>query len=106
ARRRRGEGRPRGDRSADGAHPRARSVAVSTSTLLAIDGDSFAHRAYHSMPKSIRHNAIVGFTNMLTGLYGQEHPDAVLVAWDTLEVPNYRHDAVAAYQSELGLDRP
>jgi DNA polymerase-1 len=76
-----------------------------TKTLLAVDGDSFAHRAYHSMPKSIRHNAIVGFTNMLTGLYGQEQPDAVLVAWDTLEVPTYRHEAFEPYQSGRVFDQ-
>jgi DNA polymerase I len=70
-----------------------------TGTLLAIDGDSFAHRAYHSMPKTIRHNAVVGFTNMLLGLYQQNEPDAVLVAWDTLEVPTYRHTAFESYQS-------
>ena len=68
-------------------------------TLLTIDGDSFAHRAYHSMPKSIRFNAVVGFTNMLVGLYQQSKPDAVLVAWDTLEVPTYRHEAYEPYQS-------
>jgi DNA polymerase I len=69
------------------------------STLLAVDGDSFAHRAYHSMPKSVRLNAVVGFTNMLTRLWEQERPGAVLVGWDTLEVPTYRHEAFAAYQS-------
>ncbi|HZT45172.1 MAG TPA: 5'-3' exonuclease [Gaiellaceae bacterium] len=68
-------------------------------TLLAIDGDSFAHRAYHSMPKSVRLNAVVGFTNMVTRLWEQERPDAVLVGWDTLEVPTYRHEAFAPYQS-------
>ena len=57
------------------------------------------------MPKSIRHNAIVGFTNMLTGLYRQEHPDAVLVAWDTLEVPTYRHEAFEPYQSGRVFDQ-
>ena len=51
------------------------------------------------MPKSIRLNAIVGFTNMLSRLWEQERPDAVLVAWDTLEVPTYRHTAFDAYQS-------
>jgi DNA polymerase-1 len=75
------------------------------STLLAIDGDSFAHRAYHSMPKTIRHNAIVGFTNMLLRLYQQEEPDAVLVAWDTLETPTYRHTAFEAYQSGRVFDQ-
>jgi DNA polymerase-1 len=69
------------------------------SLLLAVDGDSFAHRAYHALPKSIRLNAIVGFTNMLTRLWQAEEPDAVLLAWDTLEVPTYRHESFEAYQS-------
>jgi len=67
--------------------------------LLVVDGDSFAHRAYHSLPKSIRLNAVVGFTNMLTQLWQAERPDAVLVGWDTLTVPTYRHEAFEAYQS-------
>jgi len=69
------------------------------SVLLAVDGDSFAHRAYHGLPKSIRLNAIVGFTNMLTRLWQAERPDAVVVGWDTLETPTYRHTAYEAYQS-------
>jgi DNA polymerase I len=69
------------------------------SVLLAVDGDSFAHRAYHALPKSIRLNAVVGFTNMLMRLWDAERPDAVLVAWDTLEVPTYRHEAFETYQS-------
>jgi DNA polymerase-1 len=67
--------------------------------LLAVDGDSFAHRAYHALPKSIRMNAVVGFTNMLVRLWQAEQPDAVLVGWDSLSVPTYRHEAFAAYQS-------
>jgi DNA polymerase-1 len=74
------------------------------SLLLAIDGDSFAHRAYHALPKSIRLNAVVGFTNMLVRLWQAEQPDAVLVAWDTLSVPTYRHDAFEPYQSGRVFD--
>jgi len=69
------------------------------SALLAVDGDSFAHRAYHALPKSIRLNAVVGFTNMLVRLWQAERPEAVLVAWDTLSVPTYRHEAFEPYQS-------
>jgi DNA polymerase-1 len=69
------------------------------STLLVVDGDSFAHRAYHALPKSIHLNAVVGFTNMLTRLWEAEQPGAVLVGWDTLSVPTYRHEAFAAYQA-------
>jgi len=72
--------------------------------LLAVDGDSLAHRAYHALPKSIRLNAIVGFANMLVRLWTSERPDAVLVAWDTLTVPTYRHEAFEAYQSGRVFD--
>jgi DNA polymerase-1 len=69
------------------------------STLLVVDGDSFAHRAYHALPKSVKLNAVVGFTNMLTQLWKAEQPAAVLVGWDTLSVPTYRHEAFEPYQS-------
>jgi len=73
--------------------------------LLAVDGDSFAHRAYHALPKQIRRaegrpaNMIVGFTNMLVGLWDQEQPRSVLVGFDSLDTPTYRHEAFPAYQS-------
>ena len=67
--------------------------------LLAVDGDSFAHRAYHALPKSIRLNAVVGFSNMLLGLWDAEKPRAVLVGWDSLGSPTYRNEAFEAYQS-------
>ena len=78
--------------------------------LLAVDGDSLAHRAYHALPKTIRGaegqpaGAIVGFSNMLLRLWEAEAPRAVLVAWDTLEVPTYRHEAFDAYQSGRVFD--
>ena len=75
-----------------------------TRPLLAVDGDSFAHRAYHGLPKSINRNAVVGFTNMIVRLWEQEQPRAVVVGWDTLEVPTYRHEAFAAYQSGREFD--
>jgi DNA polymerase-1 len=67
--------------------------------LLAVDGDSLAHRAYHGLPKSIRLNALVGFANFLMRLWDGEQPEAVLVGWDSLETPTYRHTALPAYQS-------
>jgi DNA polymerase-1 len=78
--------------------------------LLVIDGDSFAHRAYHGLPKTIRRRgdrgggAIVGFANFLLRLYEAEQPRAVLVGWDTLDVPTYRHRAFEAYQSGREFD--
>ena len=78
--------------------------------LLVIDGDSFAHRAYHALPKTIRRDrnrpagAILGFANMLLRLYQAEQPRAVLVAWDTLDAPTYRHKAFEAYQGGREFD--
>jgi 5'-3' exonuclease len=73
--------------------------------LLVVDGDSLAHRAYHGLPKSIRFNAVVGFTNMLVRLWESEEPRAVLVGWDTLTVPTYRHEALAEYQAGRVFDK-
>jgi 5'-3' exonuclease len=78
--------------------------------LLVVDGDSLAHRAYHALPKSLRTRgglptgAIVGFANMLIRLWEMEQPRAVLVGWDTLEVPTYRHEAMAGYQGGREFD--
>ncbi len=78
--------------------------------LLAIDGDSFAHRAYHGLPKSIRRRgdkgagAIVGFMNFMLRLYESEQPRVVVVGWDTLDAPTYRHRAFEAYQSGRQFD--
>jgi DNA polymerase-1 len=73
-------------------------------TLLAIDGDSLAHRAYHAIPKSIRGNgrpanALVGFAGFLERLWDAEKPDSVLVGWDSLEHPTYRHEELPGYQA-------
>ena len=79
--------------------------------LLVIDGDSFAHRAFHGLPKSIRRTgnrgggAIVGFANFLLRLFEIEQPRAVLVGWDTLNSPNYRQRLFPAYQSGRVFDQ-
>jgi DNA polymerase-1 len=78
--------------------------------LLVVDGDSFAHRAYHALPKSIRRRgnkgggAIVGFANFLVRFYEQKQPRAVLVGWDTPDAPTYRHRALEGYQSGRVFD--
>jgi DNA polymerase I len=81
-----------------------------TRPLLVIDGDSFAHRSYHALPKTIRRRgnkgggAIVGFANFLLRLFEAEQPRAVLVGWDTLDEPTYRHRALVEYQSGREFD--
>ena len=79
--------------------------------LLIVDGDSFAHRYYHALPKSIRRagggggNLIDGVGGLLIRLWEEEAPRAVLVAWDTLTVPTYRHEALPAYQGGRHFDK-
>jgi DNA polymerase I len=78
--------------------------------LLVIDGDSFAHRAFHALPKSIRRGdgggggAIVGFANLLLALFEAEKPRAVLVAWDTFNAPTFRQALFPAYQGGRDFD--
>jgi DNA polymerase-1 len=78
--------------------------------LLVIDGDSFAHRAFHGLPKSIRRRgnrsggAILGFANVLLRLFETEKPRAVIVGWDTLGSPTYRQRLFPAYQSGRQFD--
>ena len=89
--------------------PKRRSRAIKRiarrQPLLVIDGDSFAHRAYHALPKTILRRgrkpagAILGFANFLLRLYQTERPRAVLVAWDTLTAATFRHTEFPAYQS-------
>ncbi len=105
--------RPRPSRSGKTAKHRRESkkrTPAAPRPLLVIDGDSFAHRAYHALPKTIMRRgdrpagAILGFANMLLRLYREERPRAVLVAWDTLDEPTYRHEAFPAYQSGRAFD--
>jgi hypothetical protein len=68
-----GDGKARRSRAASADNP-----ARSDRPLLVIDGDSFAHRSYHALPKTIRRSdgkaagAILGFANLLLRLYADE----------------------------------
>lgn len=69
--------RPVSKRSA--RHP----APLSRHPLLVIDGDSFVHRSYHALPKTILRRgrkpagAILGFANMLLRFYRDEQPRGV-----------------------------
>ncbi|HVN62600.1 MAG TPA: 5'-3' exonuclease [Gaiellaceae bacterium] len=81
-----------------------------TGPLLAVDGDSFAHRAYHGLPKTTRSargrpaGALTGFGIMLLRLWEAERPAAVVVGWDSLGSPTYRNEEFPAYQSGREFD--
>jgi DNA polymerase-1 len=78
--------------------------------LLVIDGDSFAHRAFHALPRSFRRddggpaNTLIGFMSMLLRLWQAERPRAVVVAWDTYGAPTYRNALLPSYQSGREFD--
>src|ERR1700722_12152374 len=102
-------------RAGDGTGRKRRPARVGQPTLsgrplLVIDGDSFAHRAYHALPKTIRRSegksagAIVGFANFVLRLYADERPRAAIVGWDSLEAPTKRHEMFPAYQSGREFD--
>ena len=83
---------------------------MTTRPLLAIDGDSLAHRAYHALPKSMKSatglpsGALVGFANFMLRLWEAEQPRAVVVGWDSIGVPTYRSEAFPSYQSGRVFD--
>src|SRR5437763_15758095 len=86
---------------------------MSTATarpLFVVDGDNFAHRSYHAVPKTIRRKgnrgggAIIGFSNFLLNLYANEGPRAVLVGWDTPGAPTYRQKLFPDYQGGRQFD--
>jgi DNA polymerase-1 len=91
------------------------SVSVSGSgraprPLLAIDGDSFAHRAFHALPRSIRRtdgrpgNLLTGLTSMVVRLWLAEQPRAVVIGWDVLDHPTYRNELLPGYQGGREFD--
>jgi 5'-3' exonuclease len=94
--------------------PTKRGEAAATprprAPLLVIDGDSFAHRAFHALPRSIRRangrpgNLLTGLMSMVLRLWQAERPRAVVVGWDTLTVPTYRHELLPGYQAGRVFD--
>ncbi len=78
--------------------------------LLVVDGDSFAHRAYHGVPRSVRRaggkagNAILGFTNYVVRLIEAENPRAVFIGWDRLSEANWRAEELEGYQGGREFD--
>ena len=77
--------------------------------LLIVDGDSYAHRAYHALPPiegagGRPVNALVGVANLVVALWVAEQPRAVLVCWDTVGTPTYRNELWPAYQTGREFD--
>jgi DNA polymerase-1 len=74
------------------------------STLMLIDGNSLAYRAFFALPTDLATasgqvtNAVFGFTSMLVNLVRDHAPDHLAVAFDRPE-PTFRHEAVDTYKA-------
>ncbi len=85
--------------------------------LMILDGNSVINRAFYGIrPLTTREglytNAIFGFLNILHKLMGEEHPDALCVAFD-LKAPTFRHKQYEGYKAtrhampdELAMQMP
>lgn len=72
------------------------------STLLMIDGNSMANRAFYGVPhltnaKGVPTNAVYGFLNTLQSVIERFQPDALFVAFD-ISKKVFRHERFADYK--------
>ncbi len=73
-------------------------------TLLLLDGNSLAYRAFFALPTDMATasgqvtNAVFGFTSMLINLLKDHRPDGIAVAFDRPE-PTFRHEMVEDYKA-------
>lgn len=72
------------------------------STLLMIDGNSMANRAFYGVPhltnaKGVPTNAVYGFLNTLQAVIERFRPDALFVAFD-ISKKVFRHERYADYK--------
>ena len=72
------------------------------STLLMIDGNSMANRAFYGVPhltnaKGVPTNAVYGFLNTLQSVIERFRPDALFVAFD-ISKKVFRHERYADYK--------
>ena len=74
------------------------------STLMLIDGNSLAYRAFFALPTDMATasgqvtNAVYGFTSMLVNLLRDQKPDHLAVVFDRPE-PTFRHIALDSYKA-------
>ena len=71
---------------------------------MLLDGNSLVYRAFFALPTDLATaagqvtNAVLGFTQMLTYVVREHHPDGVIVAFDRPE-PTFRHGMVDDYKA-------
>jgi len=74
-------------------------------TLMTLDGNSLAYRAFFALPTDMATasgqvtNAVFGFASMLSNLLKEHRPDGIVVVFDRPE-PTFRHLAVPEYKAQ------
>ncbi|HEX2849229.1 MAG TPA: DNA polymerase I [Acidimicrobiales bacterium] len=74
------------------------------STILLLDGNSLAYRAFFALPTDMATasgqvtNSVFGFTSMLINLLKDHKPDGIAVAFDRPE-PTFRHEMIGDYKA-------
>ncbi|MEW5899343.1 MAG: 5'-3' exonuclease H3TH domain-containing protein, partial [Bacillota bacterium] len=76
---------------------------MTTGTLLVIDGNSLAHRAFHAIPllsttQGVVTNAVYGFTNMLLKVLAEHPARFVVVCFDKGKI-TFRHNDYEQYKA-------
>jgi DNA polymerase I len=75
------------------------SVRSSLPTLLAVDGDSLAHRAFHGYPAATTQGPVYGFLAMLASVCDQVAVDGLVVGFDCRE-RSERRERYPAYKGQ------
>lgn len=76
-----------------------------TKTIAVIDGNSLMHRAFHAVPPAMQApdgtptNAAFGFMAMLIKFIEDQHPDAIVCAFDKGR-PAFRMEALEQYKAQ------
>lgn len=101
----RARGRGRGDGVRPALRGRPAGRPDTPPVLLAVDGPSLAHRAFHAYERSAMRDpdgrpvwAVYGFLALLAGIVDKVRPDAVLVGWDD-RVGSARRDRYPDYKA-------
>ena len=71
--------------------------------IFLIDGSAYIYRGYHALPplsnsNGLPTNAILGFTNIITKLFGEQQPEYAMIVLDA-KGPTFRHDMYPEYKA-------
>ena len=84
---------------------RAAARAPSPPSLLAVDGDGLAHRAFHAYPADRTPGPVHGFFALLAAVVDQTPADGLIVGFDSRE-RSFRRERFPAYKAQRDDKEP